>query len=48
MSQLIQAIKARQIFQSLGGKVAAGYLKNRHFTFDEARLALGLRKRFND
>lgn len=39
------AIRARFMFRTLGGIVAAGYLRNRGYTFDDARYMLGLQYR---
>lgn len=44
---VMHAIKARFIFRTLGGKVAAGYLKNRGYPFEQARYMLGLKFRFS-
>lgn len=40
-------IKARELFKSLGGRTAGGYLRNRGFTLSEALEALSLPNRFN-
>lgn len=39
-------LKARELFKSLGGKTAGGYLRNRHFTLNEALQCLGMRVRY--
>ncbi len=45
MTQVVHAIKARSLFKSLGGRVAAGFLRNRGYDFDEVIAMLGLPKR---
>lgn len=45
-SRFIQVIKARELFKSLGGRTAGGYLRNRGFSLNEALQALGLPVRY--
>lgn len=40
------AIKARELFKSLGGRTAGGYLRNRGYKLEEALVLLGLPVRF--
>jgi hypothetical protein len=42
---VFHGLKARMMLRSLGGKVAAGYLRNRGYSFEECRYMLGLQFR---
>lgn len=47
MNDIRIVFKARELFKSLGGRVAGGYLRKRGFTLVQALQALGLPDRFN-
>lgn len=47
MNDIRIVFKARELFKSLGGRVAGGYLRNRGFSLPAALMALGLPNRFN-